>query len=63
MLSGISLTGGKISSSPSRSSGRVRRFPGKSLPNYRLPMEALVVLIVGLTGHLGGFLSGVNGSG
>ena len=42
---------------------RVRRFPEKSLPNYRLPIEALAVLIVGLTGHLGGFLSGVNGPG
>src|ERR1700723_4640749 len=36
---------------------RVRRFPERSLPNYRLPIEALAVLIVGLTGHLGGFLS------
>ena len=42
---------------------RVRRFPERSLPNYRLPIEALAVLIVGLTGHLGGFLSGVNGPG
>jgi len=42
---------------------RVRRFPKRSLPNYRLPIEALAVLIVGLTGHLGGFLSGVNGPG
>jgi uncharacterized membrane protein len=42
---------------------RVRRFPEKSLPDYRLPIEALAVLIVGLTGHLGGFLSGVNGPG
>jgi uncharacterized membrane protein len=33
----------------------------KSLPQYRLPIEALAVLIVGVTGHLGGFLSGVNG--
>jgi uncharacterized membrane protein len=40
---------------------RVRRVPERSLPNYRLPVEALAVLIVGLTGHLGGFLSGVNG--
>jgi uncharacterized membrane protein len=30
------------------------------LPNYRLAIEALAVLLVGLTGHLGGFLSGVN---
>ena len=42
---------------------RVRRFPERSLPNYRLPIEALAILIVGLTGHLGGFLSGVNGPG
>jgi len=42
---------------------RVRRHPGQSLPKYRLPIEALGVLIVGLTGHLGGFLSGVNGPG
>jgi hypothetical protein len=41
----------------------VRRFPERSLPKYRLPIEALAVLIVGLTGHLGGFLSGVNGPG
>jgi hypothetical protein len=31
------------------------------LPNYRLPVEALAMLLVGLTGHLGGFLTGVNG--
>jgi len=42
---------------------RVRRLPEKSLPKYRLPIEALTALIVGLTGHLGGFLSGVNGPG
>jgi|SRR5450432_1388490 uncharacterized membrane protein len=40
---------------------RVRRHPEKSLPRYRLPLEAVGVLLVGLTGHLGGFLSGVNG--
>jgi uncharacterized membrane protein len=33
------------------------------LPIYRLPLEVLVVGIVALTGHLGGFLSGVNGPG
>ena len=42
---------------------RARRYPEISLPKYRLPIEALAVLIVGLTGHLGGFLSGVNGPG
>jgi uncharacterized membrane protein len=40
-----------------------RRIPNKSLPNYRLPIEAIAVLLVGLTGHLGGFLSGLNGPG
>ena len=33
------------------------------LPVYRLALEVLVVGIVALTGHLGGFLSGVNGPG
>ena len=42
---------------------RVRRHPAVSLPAYRLPIEAVGVLLVGLTGHLGGFLSGVNGPG
>jgi uncharacterized membrane protein len=42
---------------------RVRRHPGESLPQCRLPIEAVTVVLVGLTGHLGGFLSGVNGFG
>jgi uncharacterized membrane protein len=42
---------------------RARRRPEQSLPTYRLPIEAIAVLLVGLTGHLGGFLSGVNGPG
>ena len=33
------------------------------LPSYRLAVEFLSVGIVALTGHLGGFLSGVNGPG
>ncbi len=33
------------------------------LPSYRLALEVLAVGIVALTGHLGGFLSGVNGPG
>jgi uncharacterized membrane protein len=33
------------------------------LPNYRLAVEFLGVALVPLTGHLGGFLSGVNGPG
>jgi uncharacterized membrane protein len=35
----------------------------ETLPGYRLPIETVAVFIVALTGHLGGFLSGVNGSG
>src|SRR5580700_12268101 len=42
---------------------RARRNPEAPLPNYRLAIEALAVLIVMLTGHLGGFLSGVNAPG
>ena len=38
-----------------------RRTQG--MPNYRVPLELLSVGIVALTGHLGGFLSGVNGPG
>jgi len=33
------------------------------LPTYRFPIEFLAVGLVALTGHLGGFLSGVNGPG
>jgi uncharacterized membrane protein len=33
------------------------------LPSYRLAVEFLVLGMVALTGHLGGFLSGVNGPG
>ena len=40
--------------------GRRRTAP---LPSYRLTLEVLGVGIVALTGHLGGFLSGVNGPG
>ena len=35
----------------------------QALPTYRLAIEFLGVIIVALTGHLGGFLSGVNGPG
>jgi uncharacterized membrane protein len=31
-----------------------------SLPSYRLVVEVLAVAVVAVTGHLGGFLSGVN---
>ena len=40
-----------------------RRELQRTLPIFRLGLETLAVFIVGLTGHLGGFLSGVNGSG
>jgi uncharacterized membrane protein len=42
---------------------RNARRSGTSLPKYRLIIEGVAVVIVGLTGHLGGFLSGVNGPG
>ena len=42
---------------------RSRRNQKEVLPGYRLPIEAVAVVIVALTGHLGGFLSGVNGPG
>ena len=32
----------------------------RPLPSYRLPIEACAVGMVAFTGHLGGFLSGVN---
>jgi uncharacterized membrane protein len=34
----------------------------RALPKYRLPLEAATVLVVALTAHLGGFLTGVNAS-
>jgi hypothetical protein len=42
---------------------RVRHHPAASLPTCRRPFEAVAVLLVGLTRHLGGFLTGVNGPG
>jgi uncharacterized membrane protein len=42
---------------------RARRHPEKSPRMYRLAVEALTIVLVVLTGHLGGFLSGVNGPG
>jgi uncharacterized membrane protein len=33
------------------------------LPGFRIPLELVGVAIIALTGHLGGFLSGVNGPG
>ena len=37
------------------------RKPGRVLSRARLVVEILGVVLVSLTGHLGGFLSGVNG--
>ncbi|HEY0702426.1 MAG TPA: DUF2231 domain-containing protein [Candidatus Acidoferrales bacterium] len=34
-----------------------------SLPAFRIPLELFGVLVIALTGHLGGFLSGVNAPG
>lgn len=39
------------------------QWRGAVLPGYRLALEVLGVGLVALTGHLGGFLSGVNGPG
>jgi uncharacterized membrane protein len=40
---------------------RRRNTPEKmALPAYCLPLELLTTFVVALTGHLGGFLSGVN---
>jgi uncharacterized membrane protein len=39
---------------------RARQRGDRRLPGYRWPIEALAAALVGLTGHLGGFLSGVN---
>ena len=38
---------------------RTRKTP-MPLPRYRIPVELLGVAVIGLTAHLGGFLSGVN---
>jgi uncharacterized membrane protein len=40
-----------------------QRRSGAILPSYRLALEAIGVALVAVTGHLGGFLSGVNGPG
>jgi uncharacterized membrane protein len=42
---------------------RAGRRQGVILPRYRFPIELLTVAVVALTGHLGGFLSGVNFAG
>jgi len=42
---------------------RARQNSGGGSPRYRLPIELVTAALVALTGHLGGFLSGVNGPG
>ena len=39
---------------------RSRRRSEVDIPVYRLPIEFLAVAVVAITGHLGGYLSGVN---
>jgi len=39
------------------------RATSSALPSYRMPLELLTAVIIVLTGHLGGFLSGVSLSG
>lgn len=39
------------------------RSPEQTLPRYRWPIQILAVVVIALTGHLGGILSGVNGPG
>ena len=40
---------------------RARKHPEAERPVLRLALEIAAVAIIGVTGHLGGFLSGVNG--
>jgi uncharacterized membrane protein len=39
---------------------RTRKSDSLRLPVFRIPVELLGVAVIALTGHLGGFLSGVN---
>jgi uncharacterized membrane protein len=39
---------------------RTRKTESSLLPVFRIPVELLGVAVIALTGHLGGFLSGVN---
>jgi uncharacterized membrane protein len=40
---------------------RARQQPAGRVPAFRLALETFAVAVIALTGHLGGFLSGVNG--
>jgi uncharacterized membrane protein len=40
---------------------RAQRLSTERLPGFRLALETVAVAVIALTGHLGGFLSGVNG--
>jgi uncharacterized membrane protein len=42
---------------------RSRRAPEQKLPSYCLLLELVAVALVGITAHLGGYLSGINISG
>ena len=42
---------------------RSARGRKETVPSYVIALELLGVIAIGLTGHLGGFLSGVNGQG
>ena len=42
---------------------RVHRNRQSKLPFYRLPIEIVAAVVIAVTAHLGGFLSGVNGPG
>ena len=37
-----------------------RRSEPAALPGYRIPLEVFGVVVIALTAHLGGFLSGIN---
>ncbi len=39
---------------------RARKAESLLLPSFRIPVELLGVAVIGLTAHLGGFLSGLN---
>jgi uncharacterized membrane protein len=58
LLGGITLTISMLFVACVHLRGQRRRL---SLPKWRLPVEAFVLVLLGLTAHVGGFLSGVNG--